>query len=943
MNLLRYFRRLQSEALRGAIRICSTHRQALADGFGLGIGARLGIALVAVGALTLALNFGVEKVVLIERTTHITQIASPSVSAPSAAEATPPGPPFAGTHGPLPGPSPVTWERLALTLDHFDSAVRARVAAESELSGADYRRTMAEMNSALNALISSAASSGNSYTKLATDFKLHQGEAAALISRSDEQRALSARYVALFETLNARDKAALDHSWKIFGRVIARQSLLQISADLDALRRHAAFGSSGSRDGPKLTSLLDAEHVVQKDLDDNQGNLRRTEGDAWYQAMCADFAVLVTVRAALMQADVDLGDRLTEFFQHANALTESIPLKIESQPVDSERPLRSGPAQPSTLDAPRTNPATVASGAATVPVTVDTHSTVAEPQYDGAKRGVIAWLSVGLLLLLTYILVGTVVSILRPVRSLLRATGQIARGETNARVPRGGIKELDAVATAFNVMADELSLARASAQEYQQSLEVKVAERTRQLQQLAENDPLTGLPNRREWFTLLNTAIGRTRLGGTQIGIFFLDIDNFKYINDSMGHAFGDRVLVSFSQRLQETVGAFGFAARFGGDEFTVALEDACNVESISAAGLKIVQAFQRPLSVDNRELVVNVSIGASIYPDHAQEPEALLQAADVALFRAKSLGRCQLSMFTPDLLKAAEAKFSTEQGLRRAIERGEFELVFQPEISVETLDTSLVEALIRWRMPDGTFASPGRFLGIAEESGLILEIGDWVLRAAIEAAAHWHHGAWPEVRVAVNVSARQFIDAGFIDRLQTLLRTYRLPAQCIEIELTESVLQTGPSTIDALKRLRAHGVTIALDDFGTGYSSLASLEQLPLSRIKLDRSLLQGIDSSPRAAAMVHAMIAMCQGLGLQITAEGIERAEQFSMMLRHRGMFLQGYLLGRPTSRDELLPEMANVSQRARELVMRSPAQTPSNVVDWVKPPTRKMSEAG
>jgi predicted signal transduction protein with EAL and GGDEF domain len=410
-----------------------------------------------------------------------------------------------------------------------------------------------------------------------------------------------------------------------------------------------------------------------------------------------------------------------------------------------------------------------------------------------------------------------------------------------------------------------------------------------------------------------------------------------------MGHAFGDRVLVSLARRLRAAAGTDGFAARFGGDEFAVVLENARGADSIGEAGLSIVRAFQQPLTIDNRELVVTVSVGASIYPDHEQDPDALLKAADVALFRAKSLGRCQLSMFTADLLEAAEAKFSTEQGLRRAIERGEFELVFQPEISVETLDTSLVEALIRWRMPDGTLALPGRFLGIAEESGLILEIGDWVLRSAIEAAAHWHHGAWPGVKVAVNVSPRQFIDAGFTDRLQTLLKTYRLPAQCIEIELTESVLQTGPSTIDALKRLRAHGVTIALDDFGTGYSSLASLEQLPLSRIKLDRGLLAGIDNSPRSAAIAHAIIVMCQGLGLQITAEGIERPEQFAMMLRHREMCLQGYLLAHPTSRDELIPEMANVAQRCRELLLRSQAQPTSNVVELSKPPTRKVSETG
>jgi len=468
----------------------------------------------------------------------------------------------------------------------------------------------------------------------------------------------------------------------------------------------------------------------------------------------------------------------------------------------------------------------------------------------------------------------------------------------------------------------------------------RLAERTRQLRELAEHDPLTGLPNRRELFTLLNAAIERSQADGTQVGVFFVDIDNFKYINDSMGHAFGDRVLVSFAQRLRATSKSVGFAARLGGDEFTVVFDRAQTSDDIRAAGINIVQAFQQPLTVDNRDIIVSVSVGASIYPDHEKDSEALLKAADAALFRAKVMGRSQLSVFTPELLQAAAAKFTTEQGLRRAVERGEFELVFQPEISVETLDTALVEALIRWRMPDGNLASPGQFLAIAEESGLIMEISDWVLQSAIEAAAHWYNGAWPEVRVSINVTPRQLFDAGFVERLRDLLRTHRLPARCIEIELTESVLQTGAPTIDALKRLRAHGVAIALDDFGTGYSSFASLEQLPLTRIKLDRSLIAGIDNSPRSAAVANAIIVMCQGLGLDITAEGIERPKQFAMLLKHRGMYLQGFLLARPTSRDELIPSMAQVSQRAQELMLQSQFDKP-NVIELMKPALRALSD--
>jgi EAL domain-containing protein (putative c-di-GMP-specific phosphodiesterase class I) len=208
-------------------------------------------------------------------------------------------------------------------------------------------------------------------------------------------------------------------------------------------------------------------------------------------------------------------------------------------------------------------------------------------------------------------------------------------------------------------------------------------------------------------------------------------------------------------------------------------------------------------------------------------------------------------------------------------MEREEFELVFQPEVDAVTLTTGLVEALLRWRLPDGRLASPAEFLTVAEESGLIMEISDWTLRSAIKAASQWHHGPWPQARVAINLSSRQLLDSRFVDRVMDLLREYRLPPQCIEIELTENVLQTGTATIEVLRCLRANGLAIALDDFGTGYSSLASLEQLPLTRVKLDRTLIASIHTSARSAAIARAIVGLCHSLGLAVTAEGIEWRE--------------------------------------------------------------------
>jgi diguanylate cyclase (GGDEF)-like protein len=462
-----------------------------------------------------------------------------------------------------------------------------------------------------------------------------------------------------------------------------------------------------------------------------------------------------------------------------------------------------------------------------------------------------------------------------------------------------------------------------------------VAERTLELKDFAENDYLTGLPNRRRFFGMLNDALGRADEKRKLVGVFFLDVDNFKYINDSLGHAFGDRVLLSLAQRLRDTVQQVGIAARFGGDEFTVLLEGLHSSDSIRHIGEQIVQAFQEPLSIDGRDLIVGVSVGASIYPEHEREAESLLKAADAALFRAKKLGRSQLAVFTPDLLEVAASNFATEQGLRRAIERGEFELVFQPEVNSSSFETVVVEALIRWRTHDGRLMSPSDFLSIAEEAGLIVEISDWVLGRAIQNAARWYYGSWPEVRVAVNISPRQLLDRGFASRLQRLLHEARLPAECIEIELTESVLQTGPTTLDALHQLQAQGISIALDDFGTGYSSLSSLQQLPLSRVKLDRSLIADMDTNARSRSMVRAIIGMCRQLGLEITAEGVERPEQFALLAGQQ-VYVQGFLLSAPVSEADLDAVRQGIASRAEELLLAPQSGTDAIVHEFS--PTRR-----
>jgi EAL domain-containing protein (putative c-di-GMP-specific phosphodiesterase class I) len=267
-------------------------------------------------------------------------------------------------------------------------------------------------------------------------------------------------------------------------------------------------------------------------------------------------------------------------------------------------------------------------------------------------------------------------------------------------------------------------------------------------------------------------------------------------------------------------------------------------------------------------------------------------------------------------------SRFRTEQGLRHALEHGEFELAFQPEVDAATLRVPLLEALLRWRLPDGRLASPADFLSVAEDSGLIVEISDWVLKSAVAAAAAWRRDGWPDVRVAVNCSPRQVAGPEFSARLFALLEGHRLPAHCIEIELTEEVLQTGEATIETLHTLRGRGIGIALDDFGTGYSTLASLERLPFTRVKLDRSLVARIDTVPRSLAIAQTIIDLCRRLGLEITAEGVERPEQLDLLARARGIFVQGYLLSPPLAQRDVRREIGVLPSRLQALLIAAPS---------------------
>ena len=767
-------------------------------------------------------------------------------------------------------------------LGDFERATQEHADTDSRASAARYAQTRTTLDQAIGRYLEQSGQVPGQLSHLVTE---HKKSADRLIQSRRVRRELLTQYSGLLTRLEMRVRTAIEQSWKSTSRAAAREPLFDVRSQLDAVR--AAFAARGAFDARELDTgaLSGAERALGTTLRDRESALRRSPGADWYHAMTDDVQELTITRVALFRTEERRMAAVDAFAREMRNIAALLPAHFPEAPLEADQP-----------------------GMGTAPATAAADA--------GPNRSLVAWVSAVVLVVLVYLCFATIFSIVRPVRRLLAATRRLARGENARVVATGGIRELDTLTAAFNSMAQQLAVARAATRDAQQRLEAKVEERTRQLQELAEQDPLTGIANRRQFFVQLNEALETARAGNQRVGVFFLDIDNFKTLNDSMGHSYGDRVLSAIARRLESIARDHGFAARLGGDEFTLVQFGAADEDGILEFGTGIVRAFDTPLHVDEREVMVSVSVGASMFPDHERDAEALLRAADAALFQAKALGRSRLATFTPELLTTASAKFAIEQKLRRAIQGDEFELFYQPLVDSETLDVAVVEALIRWRMPDGSYRAPDEFLAVAEESGLIVEISDWVLRTAIRTAARWHRGAWPKARVAINVSPRHFFDYRFVSRVEALLREFELPAHCLEIELTETVLQTGAHTIKTLDQLRALGVSIALDDFGTGYSSLASLQRLPLTRVKLDRSLIAGIDENERSASIARATIALCRGLGLEVTAEGVERVEQFAMLLPHRAISLQGYLFSRPVSEYGLLSLLERLPVQCREL---------------------------
>lgn len=441
------------------------------------------------------------------------------------------------------------------------------------------------------------------------------------------------------------------------------------------------------------------------------------------------------------------------------------------------------------------------------------------------------------------------------------------------------------------------------------------------IQKLAYYDSLTELPNRELFRQQIARALDRGRRNGTQLALLFLDVDRFKQVNDSLGHSIGDELLMQIADRLRSAVrgsdsiaragrtpspadgSAAGPISRLGGDEFTILLQDLDHAQDAARVARRVLHALTRPFAIAEREIFVGGSIGIAVWPDDGKNSEALLRSADVAMYHAKSRGGNGYEFFNAAMKDATTRRLDLETRMRRALERKEFRLAYQPIREVATGRISAVEALLRWTDGEGNAIGPDEFIPIAEETGLIVEIGAWVLRTACRQAARWRTAGLPPVRMSVNLSVEQLRDLGVANSVdQILFETGCSPAD-LELEITESsILDESPNIVAAVAELTEAGIGFALDDFGTGYSSLSALQRFPIERLKIDRSFVAGVGRNESDESLTSAILALAKRLDLRVVAEGVETEEQAAFLAGLGCDELQGYLFGRPIPAEEI-----------------------------------------
>ncbi len=419
---------------------------------------------------------------------------------------------------------------------------------------------------------------------------------------------------------------------------------------------------------------------------------------------------------------------------------------------------------------------------------------------------------------------------------------------------------------------------------------------------LAHYDALTGLPNRMLMAERSQQAIRLAQQNGTPLAVMFIDLDHFKHVNDSLGHRVGDDLLVEIAKRLRAIVRDRDTVARLGGDEFLLLLQGA-NAQGATRVASKLQEAGRQPYQIGHHELTMAPSMGIALFPQDGEDFDTLTQAADTAMYRAKADGRNTYRFFTPEMHAQSMRALRLENALRRALERNQLELHYQPQVTIETGAIRSVEALLRWNHPDLGAVSPAEFIPIAEDTGQILQIGEWVLRTALAQLRTWHAQGLSELTVAVNLSAVQFRQPQLPELVSRILDETITPASQLELELTEGVAVNDPrSAIITMDQLHARGVRLSMDDFGTGYSSLSHLKRFQIYKLKIDQSFVRDLGHDPNDRAIVSAIIRMAQALGMRTTAEGVETAEQLAYLREQGCDEAQGYFLSRPMPAEQL-----------------------------------------
>jgi diguanylate cyclase (GGDEF)-like protein len=479
--------------------------------------------------------------------------------------------------------------------------------------------------------------------------------------------------------------------------------------------------------------------------------------------------------------------------------------------------------------------------------------------------------------------------ILKPISDLSSAMQKFrAEHAYNTRVSISGSDEIAQLGGGFNAMLSDLERREAEKIEFQAQLELQ-----------AHNDALTGLPNRRLFSERLALTLAGADRGLLTVAMLYIDLDGFKLVNDSLGHPIGDSLLIEVAARFSARIRKSDTLARIGGDEFTVVLSSVHVREEAMIAARALLETLSEPFDIEGHLLTISASIGISLYPENSSSGSELMQQADGAMYSAKRNGKNQAMYFTPDLGTQICERLNLENQLRHALAKGEIYLNYQPEFDAVSGRLVRFEALARWNHPTLGMIPPDKFIPVAEESGLIVPMGAYILEQACIEAIKWQSLASDPIQVAVNVSNIQFARATFIDEVADILTRTGLRPELLQLELTESVMIEGIySTGKKMEQLKSLGITFAIDDFGTGYSCLSYLPSLPFDALKVDRSFVKTCHSSPEGRILVQSLITLAQNIGLRVIVEGVETAEQLAVVRDLGGNEVQGYLLGRPNS---------------------------------------------